>query len=458
MNNQNNLTKKNKFEVDMINGPIFSKILIFSMPLMLSGILQLLFNAADLIIIGKYSTPNALAAVGATSSLVNFFLNVIIGISVGSNVIVARYIGARKDKEVHDAVHTSIAVCLILGVVVGLIAFILSRPILAAMSTPSNVIDLSVLYIHIYFAGLPATVLYNFGSAILRATGDTKRPLTYLCIAGALNVILNLIFVTQFGMSVDGVALATVISQCLSAFLVIRCLMKSDANYKLKLADLKVNMSIFFKILQIGLPAGIQGMLFSISNIIIQSSINYFGELAMAGSTACQSLEGFVYTSMNAVYQTTLSFTSQNYGAGKFDRIKKILFECILLVTVVGLILGNLVYLFAPELLGLYTNDAEAIRYGVIRVKIICTTYCTCGLMEVFCGSLRGLGYGILPMIVSLIGACGLRILWISTVFQKHHTLEVLYMSYPVTWIITIMAHATCLFIIWNKKKKQNMF
>ena len=316
-----------KYEIDMTNGSLFPKILVFSLPLMLSGILQLLFNAADLVVVGQYSTTQALAAVGSTSSLINFFINVIIGISVGANVVVARYLGAGKSKDVHDAVHTSIAICLILGVSVGILAYIFARPMLELMGTPDNVIDLAELYVHIYFMGLPANMFYNFGSAILRAAGDTKRPLYFLLASGVLNVILNLIFVIYFGMSVDGVAYATIISQLLSAVLVYICLSKADTDYKLIISDLRIDKRIFAKILQVGLPAGIQGMIFSFSNIIIQSSINFFGDNAMAGSTSCQSIEGFVYTSMNAVYQTTLSFVSQNYGAGKWDRIKKVMWE-----------------------------------------------------------------------------------------------------------------------------------
>ena len=447
---------KSKYEIDMTNGSLFPKIILFSLPLILSGILQLAFNAADLIVVGQYSSDaSALAAIGDTSSLINFFINVIVGVSVGSNVVVARYIGAGKDKDVHDAVHTSIAVCLLLGVIVGILGIIFSRPILAAMDTPDNVIDLSVLYINIYFIGLPTSMVYNFGSAILRSAGDTKRPLIYLTISGVVNVLLNLLFVIGLGMTVEGVALATIISQALSAVLVARCLMKTDASYKLILKDLRINFGILKKILQIGLPAGVQGMIFSLSNILIQSSVNFFGDTAMAGNTACQSLEGFVYTSMNAVYQTTLSFTSQNYGAGKLKRIKKILLECIILVTIVGLVLGNGVYIFGHFFLSLYRSEEDVIAMGMVRLSVICTLYCTCGLMEVFCGVLRGLGYGIMPMIVSLIGACGFRIFWIYTIFQQHHTLRVLYWSYPISWILTITAHAICLLIVWNTKVKK---
>ena len=438
-------------EIDMCNGPIWSKLLIFSIPLMLSGILQLLFNAADMIVIGQYSTGEALAAIGGTSSLINFFVNVIIGISVGSNVVVARYFGAGKSKDVHDAVHTSITACLILGVTVGILGIILCRPMLQLMGTPGNVIDLSVLYVRIYFAGLPAIMLYNFGSAILRAVGDTRRPLIYLTISGVINVLLNLLFVIKFGRSVDGVALATIISQAVSAVLVLRCLMHSDGPYKLTLKDLKINKILLGKILQVGLPAGIQGMIFSLSNIVIQSSVNAYGSVAMEGNTACQSIEGFVYTSMNAVYQTTLSFVSQNYGAGKFARIKAVAVRCLILCLIIGITMGNLVYLFGHPLLALYKPNESVIAYGLIRMKVICTTYVTCGLMEVLCGILRGLGYGVLPMIVSLIGACGLRILWIVTYYADHKSLPVLYASYPISWTITIIAHIICILIVWKR-------
>lgn len=444
---------KNKYEMDMCNGSIWPKLLIFSIPLILSGILQLLFNAADMVVVGRYASKHALAAIGSTSSLINFFVNVIIGISVGANVVVARYFGAKKDREVHDAVHTSILLCIILGFISGSLGIIFCRPILKLMDTPEDVIDLAVLYVRIYFAGLPATMLYNFGSAILRAIGDTKRPLIFLTISGVVNVLLNLFFVIRMGMSVEGVALATVISQILSAVLILLCLINTTGSYRLILKDLRISRHMASKIIQIGLPAGIQGMIFSLSNLVIQSSINYFGSDAMAGSTACSSIEGFVYTSMNAVYQTTLSFTSQNYGAHKFKRISQIAIRCLILVSITGILLGNVTYLFGHELLSLYSKDEEVIRYGLIRGQVILTIYLLCGIMEVLCGVLRGLGYGIMPMLVSLIGACGIRIIYIFTYFKHHHTLTVLYMSYPISWTITILAHLVCLFIVTRKFK-----
>jgi len=449
--------KKPNYEMDMCAGALLPKLLLFAIPLMLSGILQLLFNAADMVVIGQYSTTNALAAIGATSSLINFYVNIIMGISVGSNVIVARYYGGQKKEEVHDAVHTSILICLILGFVVGILAILTARSILAFMDTPEDVMDLALLYIRIYFAGLPGIMLYNFGSAILRAIGDTKRPLFFLVISGIINVVLNLFFVIKLHMSVDGVALATIISQTFAALMVLRCLMKCDGSYQLRLGDLRINRRILFKILQIGLPAGIQGMIFSVSNLLIQSSVNFFGPIAMAGNTTCSNIENFVYTSMNSVYQTALSFTSQNIGGGKYSRINKIMVSCLMIVTMIGLIMGNLINVFGTELLGLYTLKTDVIAFGLKRMQIICTTYFLCGLMDVLVGVIRGLGYGILPMIVSLIGACGLRILWIFTIFQDYHKLEVLYCSYPVTWLITALAHLICFLIIRRKYPRKDL-
>lgn len=445
---------KSKHEMDMVNGPIFSKILIFAIPLVLSSMLQLLFNAADMIVVGRYSSTEALAAIGSVSALINFFVNFIIGFSVGSNVIVARFLGAGKKQELSKAVHTSVLLSFILGVVIGIFAILNARRILIWMETPSDVIDLSVLYVSIYFAGLPMAMLYNFGSAILRAAGDTGRPLIFLTISGIVNVLLNLFLVKQCGLSVDGVAIATVTSQALSAILVLCCLMRDEADYKVELKKLSIDKRMLLQIIRIGLPASVQSMLFSVSNILIQSSINFFGSIAMAGNTACMSIEGFVYVAMNSIYQTNLSFSSQNYGAGKYDRMKKVTIYCILIVSVVGLILGNLAYLFGRPLISLYIKDVSAIEYGVERMSIICTTYFVCGIMDTLVGSLRAVGCSIIPMIVSLIGVCGLRILWIFTYFQKHHELKVLYMSYPITWVITILAHLIVLFIVWPKDKK----
>lgn len=444
------MTKKS-YEMDMCNGPLWGKILLFSIPLMLSGILQLLFNAADIIVVGRYAGSEALAAVGSTSSLINLLTNVFIGLSVGSNVLIARSFGAKQEDEVSETVHTSILLSLISGTILCLMGILLAKPLLTLMGTPNDVLSQAALYMKIYFAGMPVIMLYNFGSSILRAIGDTKRPLYFLAIAGIVNVILNLCFVIIFKMSVEGVALATVISQCISAFLIIRCLMHQENSCRLQFSKLHLHRDKVFKIIQIGLPAGMQGAIFSISNVLIQSSVNSFGSIAMAGNTASANIEGFIYTSMNAFHQTALSFTGQNLGAKKYKRIGKVLIICLILVSITGLSMGLTTVYFGQTLLGIYSSDPQVIQYGLARMQIICLTYFTCGLMDVIVGSLRGLGYSIMPMIVSLLGACGLRILWIFTIFVWHRSLFTLYISYPISWVITFSAHILCYFIVRHK-------
>ncbi len=447
--------EKQSFEIDMCNGPLLGKLLLFTVPLVLSGILQLLFNAADIVVVGRFAGNEALAAVGSTGSLTNLLVNLFIGLSVGVNVLVARYYGGKQEEEVKETVHTSIVISVLGGVILALLGIVLSKPLLTMMDTPESVISHSVLYMRIYFMGMPVMLLYNFGSAVLRAIGDTRRPLYYLTIAGVINVLLNLLFVIVFHMGVAGVAIATVISQIVSAALIVRCLMRSDGCYRLVVGELKVSWDKFGRIARIGFPAGIQGALFSISNVLIQSSINSFGAIAMAGNTAAGNIEGFVYTSMNAVHQSAVSFTGQNLGGKKFDRIKRILVECLLLVTVIGLVMGNGVIWMGESLVGLYSTDAEVIAYGVQRLKGICTLYFLCGVMEVLVGSIRGLGYAIMPMIVSLIGACLFRVIWIATVFQWNKTLDTLYLSYPVSWAITSLVHLICFLIVQKKVKER---
>lgn len=439
----------------MCNGPLLGKIVVFYLPLMLSGILQLLFNAADIIVVGQYAGDDALAAVGSTSPLINLLVNLFIGLSVGANVLVARYYGAGQKKELSEMVHTAVLTSLVSGIFLVFVGLFLTKPALILMGVPEDVLGMSVLYLRIYFAGMPVMMAYNFGSAILRAVGDTKRPLYYLLTAGVVNVCLNLIFVIVFNMSVAGVALATVISQGLSAFLVLRCLMKSESDYQLVLSKLQIHGDKLWKMIKIGIPAGLQSVLFSISNVLIQSSVNSFGKIAMAGNTAAGNIEGFVYTSMNALHQTSISFTGQNYGAKKFDRIKRILFYCLGLVILVGLILGNGAYLGANVLLRLYTDNPEAIQYGVLRLSVICTTYCLCGMMDVIVGSIRGMGYGLMPMFVSLTGACLFRVIWIFTVFQDIHTLQCLYLSYPISWALTFSVHLLCFLVVFRMQKKK---
>lgn len=443
--------KDKKYEIDMCNGPLLGKILMFSIPLMLSGILQLLFNAADIVVVGRYAGNEALAAVGSTSSLINLLVNVFIGLSVGANVLVARYYGAGQKKELSEIVHTAIMTSVVSGVILVILGMALARPALELMATPEDCIDQAVLYMRIFFAGMPVMMAYNFGSAILRAVGDTKRPLYYLSVAGLINVVLNLIFVIVFHMGVAGVAIATVISQAVSAALVLRCLMRTDGDYRLDLKQLRIDKDKLIKMIQIGLPAGLQGALFSISNVLIQSSVNSFGSVAMAGNTAASNIEGFVFTSMNAIHQTAISFTGQNYGAQKYKRIGKILWICQGIVILVGLVMGNSAYFFAPYLLKLYSPDAQVIEYGVQRLSIICTMYCICGMMDVMVGSLRGMGCSIMPTLVSLTGVCLLRVVWIYTIFQYEHTLLCLYWSYPISWFITFVVHLMCFFVVYRK-------
>lgn len=437
----------------MCNGPLLGKLLLFTLPLMLSGILQLLFNAADIVVVGKFSGSHALAAVGSTGALINLFINVFIGFSIGTNVLVAQYFGAKDEKNVQETVHTSMLLAVIGGVFLIAVGLLLARTMLVWMGTPDDVLDQAALYINIYFVGMPAMLVYNFGAAILRAIGDTRRPLYYLLAAGVVNVILNLIFVIGFQMGVAGVALATVISQAISAALIVRCLALSDGIYRLNLRMLHLHKPKLLRIVRIGLPAGLQGAVFSLSNVLIQSSINSFGSVAMAGSTAAGNIEGFVYTAMNSVYQTALSFVSQNVGGGKKERIPKIAWECMAIVFIIGAVMGNAAYQLGGSLLGIYSSDPEVIRYGLARMQMICQVYFLCGMMDVTVGILRGMGYAIMPMLMSLAGACGLRVLWIFTIFRWNRSLFVLYLSYPITWAVTLAAQMICLLVVWKRKK-----
>lgn len=444
------MAKKN-YEIDMCHGPLLGKILQFALPLMLSGILQLLFNAADIVVVGRFTGKEALAAVGSTGSLINLLVNVFVGLSIGTNVLVARYIGAQDVKNVSQTVHTAILTSMVSGVVLIFVGFFLAEPLLTLMGTPDDVLSQATLYMRIYFVGMPAFMLYNFGAAILRAFGDTQRPLFFLLIAGVVNVIFNLIFVIVFHMGVAGVAIATVISQVISSILVLLCLLRADGMYKVYWKHLRIHKDKLLEMIRVGLPAGLQGAVFSISNVLIQSSINSFGSVVMAGSTAASNIEGFVYTSMNAVYQANLSFTSQNVGAKKFSRINRITFLCIGVVSVIGLVLGVGATLFGNSLLHIYNSDPQVIAYGLERMRMVCMPYFLCGIMDTMVGSMRGLGYSILPMIVSLAGACGLRVLWIFTVFAADPSLDTLFLSYPVSWGITAAVHLIC-FVIARRK------
>lgn len=447
--------KEKSYEIDMCNGPLLSKIIVFAVPLMLSGVLQLLFNAADLVVVGRFTGEEALAAVGSTGSLINLLVNVFIGLSVAANVLVAQYYGAKRWDDLEETVHTSMTVAAIGGVFLSILGFFVASPLLTMMGTPSEVLPLSVLYMKIYFLGMPAMGVYNFGSAILRAVGDTKRPLYFLFVSGVVNVLLNLYFVLSLNMGVAGVATATAASQVVAAVLVVRCLIQTEAPYRIRLQSLRINKNKMFAILRIGLPAGMQGTVFSISNVLIQSSVNSFGAIAMAGNTSASNIEGFVYTCMNALYQTALSFTSQNYGAKKYGRMTKILIYCEVVCGGVGFALGNLALLFGNELLGIYSSEPDVIMYGMKRLGIIGMTYGLCGMMDTMVGGLRGMGYSVLPMVVSLTGACAFRIIWIFTVFAAHRTLETLYWSYPASWAITLAVHLLCYLVIRYRMAKR---
>ena len=430
------------YQIDRIHGPLAGKLLVFAIPLMLSSILQLLFNAADVIVVGRWSGKEALAAVGSNTSLINLMVNLFVGFSVGTNVVVARDLGAGREEDVRDSVHTSIALSLVSGVVLMGLGLLLSRQMLELMGSPEDVIGLAAVYLRIYFCGMPGNMLYNFGAAILRAQGDTKRPLYFLTAAGIINVILNLVFVIVFHMDVAGVALATIISQYVSAILVLLTLMRDKGPLRVDLRALRLDMKVVRRILQVGLPAGFQGMVFSISNVVIQSSINSFGSTVVAGSAASSNIEGFVYAGMNAFYQTALTFTSQNYGACECKRVDRIMGLCLLYSGLIGLVLGNLAYLFGYPLGSIYApGQEEVIAQAVDRLSICCTTYFLCGLMDTQVGVLRGIGYSVVPMIVSLVGSCALRLLWVATIFQLNRTPEMLYLSYPVSWAITAATH-----------------
>lgn len=447
------MEKRKKYEIDMINGPILPRLLAFTVPLMISSILQLLFNAADIIVVGRWAGDDALAAVGSNTALINLLTNFFLGLSIGANVLVAHYTGAKNDEQAGKTVHTAMLLALYSGILLTIIGIFGAKQILIWMKTPDEVIPLATTYLRIYFIGMTATMIYNFGSAILRAVGDTKRPLYYLSFAGVINAGLNLLFVIPLKMSVAGVGIATVISQCISATLVLRCMIKEKGSIHLEFKKLHIDKNIFLRILRVGLPASFQGIIFSISNVIIQSSVNSFGKIVVAGNSAAANIEGFVYMAMNAFHQGTISFTSQNMGAAKYKRINKILFEAEMCVIVVGVVLGNLAVLFGNPLLGFYTKSSLVKAAGMERLKVISRTYALCGMMDVMVGSLRGLGYAVMPTVVSLIGACGLRLFWIFTFFrmERFHTLTSLYATYPVSWIVTTIAHIICFIIVRRK-------
>lgn len=449
----------NRYEMDMTNGNLFKKIVLFSIPLMLTGILQILYNAADLIIVGQFSSePDAIGAVGSTSALINLTVTLFMGLSVGANVLVARYFASNDNDKLSKVIHTSITISAIAGIFVGVFGIIFAKELLILMNNP---LDLAVKYMKIYFIGMPFSLVYNFAAGILRGVGDTKRPMYYLMISGAINVVLNIFFVLAFNMDVDGVALATIISQLISCVLIMRCLMKTKEAYKFSIKKINVSKVEVLEIIKIGLPAGIQSSIFSISNVLIQSSVNLFGPIAINGNSAAQSVGGFVYTAMNAVYHASLAFTGQNVGAKKENNIKKIAIYSYIFVIMVGFSIGGLATLFGNYILRIYTDIQEEIDVGMLRVFYLCLPYFLCGIMDVTVGILRGLGKSLIPMIVSIIGVVGFRVFWIYAVFYQltdfkdYNDLSKLYVSYPISWIITFIV-LLIMFIIVYKKRMEN--
>ncbi|MBR7142803.1 MAG: MATE family efflux transporter [Clostridia bacterium] len=443
----------------LLEGPLFSGIISYTVPIILTSILQLLFNAADLVIVGRFRGSVAVAAVGATGSITNLIVNLFVGLSVGAGVAVARSFGKNDEQDVHRIVHTSLPTAILSGIVLTVVGVIFSPTFLAWMDTPANVLPLSTVYMRIYFAGITFSMVYNFCASILRAVGDTKGPLLFLFAAGVINVVLNVFFVTVFGMSVDGVALATTISQGVAAILVVRALMRRTDCCRLTLSKMHIYAKQLLKIVYIGLPAGIQGSLFSISNVIIQSSINSFNDIVVAGNAAAGNLEGFVYVCLNAFHQTAVNFTGQNAGARQYGRVRKILWICLGCVSVVGIVAGSAVYAAGEHLLAIYITDSpEAIGYGLTRLAFICLPYFLCGLMDVSTGALRGLGSSLTPMVISVLGICGIRILWIYTVFRQeaYHTLECLYFSYTVSWVATFLCQLVAFFILYKRCVKKS--
>ena len=444
--------KKQRKETDMCTPPFLTKIILFSLPLMLTGILQLLYNASDIIVLGHFASDNSAGAVGSTGSLVNLITNLFLGLSVGACTAAARWIGAKNEQRLEHVVHTSICLSVIGGIVIGVFGILVSRQMLILMNVPQDsVLPLSTLYLRIYFAGMPFNLLYNFGSSLCRARGDSKNPLLFLCAAGVSNVGLNIFFVVVCKMDVAGVALGTVIAQMISSTLVLLHLMRLKGHCKVEIKKLRFYKDALGDILRIGLPAGLQGCIFSLSNVVIQSSVNSFGDVAITANAEAANIEGFVYTSMNAVSQACLTFTGQNFGARKRKNIDRVLINSLIVVTLLGLIVGFGAYFAGALLLRIYTKSPEVIRLGVERMGVICTSYCLCGIMEVFVGSLRGIGHSVLPMLVSVLGVCGLRLVYIFTFFAANRTLFNLYLSYPISWIFTIATHAVCLFFVRKK-------
>lgn len=445
---------KKSHSIDMCTGSLADKILLFALPLMASSLLQLLFNAADVVVVGRFAGKEALAAVGSNTSLINLMINLFLGLSVGTNVVVARDLGAGRHDNVSRSVHTAMTLALVSGVAMMVFGVVMVRQLLEWMSSPTDVIALATVYLRIYFLGMPANLVYNFGAAILRAQGDTQRPLYFLTFAGVVNVLLNLLFVIALQMDVAGVALATIIAQYISAFLVVRCLMKEAGPLHLELKRLGLSRRVVWRILQVGLPAGFQGVVFSLSNVVIQSSLNSFDDpVLVAGSAAGANIESFVYVTMNTFHQAAITFVGQNYGAGQCSRVDRVAWQCTCFAALFGLVTGNLAYLFGGQLAGIYApGEPDVVQQALVRMVFICCPYFICGVMDTLVGILRGLGSSVIPMITSIVGACGLRLLWVAFVFPLHPTPSCLYFSYPVTWTVTGLFHFLFLMLVVRRR------
>ena len=432
------------YEIDMLNGPVMPKLLAFAVPLILSSVLQLTFNAADVIVVGKFEGDAALAAVGAPGALINLLVNLFLGLSVGANVVVARYHGAGDFRQTGEGVHTAMLMSVLSGVGVGFVGFFLAGTFLSWMNTPADVLPLATAYMRVYFLGMPANMIYNFGAAILRAVGDTRRPLMYLTLAGVVNVLLNILFVAALGMGVSGVAWATITAQIISAALVTLCLIRTEGSIHLDLKKLRLNPRKAGEIARIGLPAGLQGICFSLSNVIIQATVNAFGTIATAGNTAASNIEGYIYVSMNAMHQAAITFVSQNVGAYRYDRIGRVARASLVAVAGIGLSMGGILLMFMKTFFRIYTDDPAVIAAAAVRSSVIAPTYFLCGMMDVMVGVLRGMGASVAPMIVSVMGICVFRLAWIALAYPFNPTLNMLYLSYPISWIITFAVHMLC--------------
>ena len=440
---------------DLTTGSPMRLIWSFALPTLFGMLFQQFYNMMDTMIVGQLLGASALASVGSTSSINFFVIGFCMGVCNGFAIPVAQRMGAGDYSQMRRCVANAGWLSALFAVVLTVFTGLFCRTILTVMRTPEDIFDGAYWYILIIFLGIPTTFLYNLLAAVIRALGDSKTPVYFLAISSVLNIALDLLLILYCHAGVAGAALATVISQCISAALVIRCLMKEPGAIRLDLHSLRFDKIKLRQILQVGLPAGVQGVLFSLSNVVIQASINGFGETVMAGNSAASNIENFIYVALNAFYQANVSFTSQNMGAGNYHRIWKILFRVEACVLVLGLALGGLTYLFGPQLLSLYSPSPAVIAAGLVRLKIVAVTYVLCGFMDSCVGTLRGIGYSVLPMIVTLVGACALRLVWISVLFQHpaYHTVEVIYWSYPVSWVVTASVHFLCIAITMRKLK-----